>query len=394
MTRQRAWKLAAGFGAAGVIAFLVFSKGEEKKTGVVWPTEGRPVKVLVIPPSQQEMVRAFPGLAEPIREMQLAFRVSGPLDRLPVHVGQFMRRGELIARIDPRDFKVQVETLAAQRKALTAQLKKARLQYRRYSNLYAIKAAPKAALDDARAARDQLAAQVDATSARLEDARNRLADTRLTAPADGYVDRKHVEVFDNVAAQQPVVAFLDVTEIQVTAGIPEELVADTVHLTGFACEFDAYPGRRFPATLKELGRKPRRSNQSYPLTVKLPVPESVPVRPGMAATIHVTLTDGRPAGILVPVAAVVNDAKGRSFVWVYDKNSQTVKRCDVTTGRLTKAGIELQSGIRSGDRVITAGAHFLHAGQRVTVADETWRPLQDRSAETAPEADRSSGKTD
>ncbi len=397
MARQGSKKIlwaGAAICAAGVIAFMLLSNGEEKKSSVVWPTEGRPVKVMEITAPRQEAVRAFPGLAEPIREMQLAFRVSGPLDQLPVDVGQFMRRGTLIARIDPRDFKVQVETLTAQRKALKAQLKKARLQYERYSSLYAIKAAPKAALDDARAARDQLAAQVDATSALLKDARNRLADTRLTAPADGYVDRKYVEVFDNVQAKQPVISFLDVTEIQVTAGIPEELVADTVHLTGFACEFDAYPGRRFPASLKELGRKARLSNQSYPLTVKLPAPDSLPVRPGMAATIYVTLTDGRPAGILVPVTAVVNDAHDKSFVWIYDKGSQTVKRCDVTTGRLTKAGIELLTGISPGDRVVTAGTHFLHAGQPVTVATGKWRPVQDRSAETATEADELSRKTD
>ena len=386
MAKQRSWKgvrIVAGICAAAAIAFMVMSEDEKERRGVVWPTEGRPVNVLEIRPLQQEMVRAFPGVAEPIREMQLAFRVSGPLDRLPVDVGQFVRRGELIARIDPRDFKVRVETLAAQRNALEAQLVNARLQYERYANLYAIDAAPKAALDDARALYDRLQAERDATSARLQDARNRLGDTRLVAPADGYVDQKYVEVFDNVQAKQPVVSFLDVGEVQGTAGIPEGLVSEHVRWTGFVCEFDAYPGRRFPAALKELGRKARTSNQTYPLTVKLPAPDSVLVRPGMAATIHVTLSDGRPAGAVVPVSGVVNDEQGRSFVWLYDNATQTVARRDVTTGRLTSHGIELRAGVQPGDRVVTAGGHFLHAGQRVTVATERWRPLQERSAEPA-----------
>jgi len=379
--RKKLIWIGAGAIAAVVILFFIMRNGGEKRAPITWPIDGRPVKLTTVEPRDGDLVRAFPGIAMPVREVQLAFRVGGPLRDLPVDVGQLIKKGGLIAQIDPRDFEVRVATLKAQHASLKAQLVNARLRYTRYQNLYKTDATAKASLDAAQADHDQLAAQVAAVAAQFEDARNRLADTRLEAPFDGYIDRKFVENYDNVKEKQSIVSFLDCTTIEVIAGVPEELVARGKELQKFFCEFETYPGRRFPAALKELGRKPGAANQAYPLTVKLPAPESLLVKPGMAATLFVMIASSEAAGFVLPVDAVVNDRDNRSFVWIYDATSGTVERRFVTAGQLVAGGIEVLDGIEANEQVVIAGAHYLQPGQKVTPADENWRQQQDRSAE-------------
>jgi len=383
-TRTKKWfRIIAGGIVAVVILFFIMRNGDEKSTSVTWPTDGRPVKLITVEPRDGVLMREFPGIAMPVREVQLAFRVDGPLRDLPVDVGQFVKEGELIAQLDPRDFEVRVATLKAEHASFEAQLVNARLRYTRYQNLYTTDATAKASLDTAQAAHDQLAAQVAAVSAQLDDARNSLADTRLVAPFDGYIDQKFVENYDNVKVRQSIVSFLDCSIIEVTVGVPEELVAEGVRMQQFLCEFDSYPEKSFPAELKELGRKPGSANQAYPLTVTLPAPDSLLVKPGMAATLSIMIEySAGSADFVVPPSAVVNDKDNRSFVWRYDSESGTVEPLFVTVGQLVSGGIEVLDGLAGGEQIVTAGTHFLRSGQKAKTVTENWRQRQDRSAET------------
>jgi RND family efflux transporter MFP subunit len=349
-----------------VILFLLTSScapAEEKKE----TQTGRPVKVLQVKDPDSLRTRAFPAIARETRKVQMAFRVSGPLIDLPVDVGQYVHKGGLIAQIDPRDFTIRVKALEAKLGASRAQRVDAQLQYTRYENLHRKKAVPKAEYDHAKASYDMISAQVDANVQALEAARNALEDTSLRAPFDGYVDFKFVENYDNVLATQPIVTFLDCSVVEVTAGIPEEMVAEGIDFTSYVCSFDAYQGKRFPASLKEIGRKSQPSNQTYPLTVKLSSPESIRVRPGMAATVFVSFSlpdSHRP--VVVPGEAVVNDKNGESYVWIYDPKTGVVHKKFVKVGKLISGGIEVISGLDPGMFVVTAGASLLVPGQKVS----------------------------
>ncbi len=370
--------------AAGA-ALLIFSE-KNSTSGSPWPTDGRPVKTAAVVRSPETASREFPGIARAARQARLAFRVGGPLLDLPVEVGQFVAKGSLIARIDPRDFRVQVDRLTARLAAYEAQLTDARLQYERYKNLLATKSAPQAEYDHARAVYEDLTARAAETRQGLEDARNALGDTRMSAPFNGYVHQKHVETHDNVQAKQPIITFLDCSVIEVTAGIPEEMVSEHISFTGFACTFDAYPGMRTGAQLLELGRKPSPSNQSYPLTVRLSPPDSISIRPGMAATVCVSFTNNEtPAPLSIPVEAVVDDAGGAPFVWIVNAGKSTVEKRSVTPGRLLENGIEITQGLAEGEVVVSAGAHYLHQGQKVAAEQTRWKRYQQRSAAEVPE---------
>lgn len=344
---------------------------------ISWPLEGRPVKVARVAPAPREITRAFPGIVQERRETQLAFRVGGPIEALPIDIGVRVRQGDLIAQIDRRDFTVRVGTLEARLAALQARQAEARLQLTRYENLYQVNAVQKSELDHARANHDSLAAQAAATRHELQAARNALQDTSLQAPFDAYVNDMHVERYDTVRAGQPVVSLLDCADMEVTAGLPEELAAADVRLESFAVSCDAYPGVRVPATLKEFGRKARQSNQTYPLTLRFSMPPGHDVRPGMAATVHVTCSrPGRAASIVVPVTALTNDRTGAAHVWLYDPGAGRVHRQPVCTGGLTGQGVEILEGLSDGELVVVAGTHYLQPGLAVSVLTESWQQKQ------------------
>ncbi|MFA7014055.1 MAG: efflux RND transporter periplasmic adaptor subunit, partial [Desulfobacterales bacterium] len=360
------------------------------------------------------------------REVKLSFRVSGPVQALPVKIGQHVHRGEMIARIDPRDYQLAIRrleaaldeagaNLAAMRHgarkqdilALNAKLSAAKakqteatLMYRRYEALYKEKAVAKAVLDNANSSFEAAAAQteaitqelekarqgarqeeIDAMNARmsgirsqLNQARNALSDTVLSAPFSGYISQKLIENFETVRAGQPIVLFLDVSQIEVTVGIPEELVVQKSAFQDFFCEFDTYPGKRFAAVLKEIGKKPRPSNQTYPVTVTIqPGADTARLQPGMAATLRFSVpSEKKHRPIILPVEAVVNEGGKTSFVWIYDPETFSVSSRPVTLGQMLTDGIEIIEGLEPDQWVVIAGASYLKP-------DETVRAVQSRT---------------
>jgi len=344
-------------------------KAEEKKEPSV-----KYVKVLKIGEQSGSKTQSFPGMSQAVREVKLAFRVSGPLCRLPVDTGQYVKKGELIAEIDPRDYRVNVNAVKAQLNVLKAQFVESELQYNRYKNLYAQQAAEKAVYDRVKAGYESLKAQVAATVEKLQTAENALFDTKLLAPFSGYVDTKHVENYDNVKAKASIVSFLDCSSIEVVTGVPEELLAEGIDLTEFSCSFDAYKDKSFKADFKELGRKPQKSNQTYPLTVILKDNDSKMIKPGMAAAISVTFkNENEKEFICIPNTSLVSLNKDENYVFIYEDKSKTVKKQKVLIGKLTSRGVEIKSGLLPGQVIVTAGAGFLNDNQKV-------KPLPDASS--------------
>ncbi len=351
------------------IFFVSCSKEkEEKKAPSV-----KYVKVLKIEAQSGLRTQSFPGMSQAVREIKLAFRVGGPLVRLPVDIGQYLKKGELIAEIDPRDYRVNVNAVKAQLNVLKAQLVESELTFNRYKNLYAQQAAEKAVYDRVKAGYESLKAQVDATAEKLQAAENALLDTKLRAPFSGYVDTKYVENYDNVQAKDPIVSFLDCSSIEVVTGVSEELLAEGIDLIGFTCSFDAYPDKLFEAELKELGRKPQETNQTYLLTVILKDNDSKIIKPGMAASISVAFKNRDVKQIIcIPNTALVSMNKDENYVYIYEAENISVKKQKVLIGKLTTGGVEIKSGLNPGQLIVTAGAAFLTNNQKV-------KPLPDSS---------------
>ncbi len=349
-------------GLISALALAGCSESEAIKIGEA--QGGRPVKTVTLAGGDQKTAWRFPGAVRSLRDVELSFRVGGPVVAITVDRGQKVRKGAVIARIDRRDFEVAVKTLAANLAVSRAQLKEAEHQYRRYETLSAQNAAAQATFDGIIAAYEVAKASVDASGKRLEEAKNSLNDTVLIAPFDGYIHRKYIDSHETVAQGQPVVSLVDLDHLEVEVAIPEGMLPIIREVGSIACQFDALPGETVSATVKEVSKTPNPSNRSYPLYLTLNGNDDHRIRPGMASEVTLTAR-GRQVGFLVPETAVVNTSQASTFVWVVDEKEMSVRQVPVHLLGMAQSGLRVDGALEEGMRVIAAGARGLTEGRKV-----------------------------
>ncbi|MBT8477920.1 MAG: efflux RND transporter periplasmic adaptor subunit [Gemmatimonadetes bacterium] len=300
----------------------------------------------------------FPGTVQAAERAEMSFRVAGPLVGFPVNEGDQVSRGQLLARIDPRDYRIAVTEAKAA-------FDQANSDADRYQRLYEREAIPLAELEVRLSRRD-------VAQARYEQARADLRDTELRAPFAGQIGRTYVENFEDVRARELVLSLHQMDNIEVVINVPEAIMASVRQgrAPSIAVLFDVAPEQPYTARIKEFAVSADPQTQTFAVTVTLPQPQDINVLPGMTATVGVTGTlDVDAAGsepLTVPAAAVFSDEEGASNLWVVDEAAETVHRRPVRVGSVTGTeGIVVLEGLEPGERVVTAGVQFLREGQQI-----------------------------
>lgn len=337
----------------------------------------RPVKAFQIPSITEFVRHSLPGRAKATQEVDLAFRVAGPLIEFPVKVGDEVDEGELVARIDPRDFEVNLNLAKGKLDNARAASVRAASEYQRELNI--LKQDPGAtsqtAVDRKREERDRAQANIRSFAAEVEAAEDRLSYTFLRAPFDGNVVRTYVENFESVQIKQPILRILDDSSIEMVVNVPENSISLVPYVENISAIFDAFPDVEIPAKVKEIGREASITTRTYPVTLIMEQPENVKILPGMAGKVF-----GKPPRnidqelieIEIPVSAVFTDeASDNTFVWLINEKSLTVKKQKVEVGRLSDRGIRILSGLNRGEWVATAGVNYLFEGQKVRLLESS-----------------------
>jgi len=325
---------------------------EDKKPEVI-----RPVKTMIIKGNMQNRSYSFPGMVRAAKRAILSFKVSGPLVSLPVEEGEQVKKGDLIAQIQKRDFLNAVEEARAR-------YREAKQQFSRYKELYAKKQVSRADFDRYRAARD-------VTMAQLQDALNALRDTTLRASFDGVISKRYVENFQKVRAKDPIVNLQDISVIEILVNVPELFIAGIRNPgdSSFIARFESIPNLSFPLTIKEFSTEADPATQTYQVVFTMNQPEEAHILPGMTATvISTTRKSGNEASqeILVPADAVLDAPGDHPYVWLFDQKTGTARKKEVKIGSLEDSGsIRILDGLSPGDLLIIAGVTKLEDGQKV-----------------------------
>ncbi len=356
--------------------FLIFLQGCEKEQ-VAEKKVVRPIKAMMVTDAVQFRQRQFPGTAKATQEIDLSFRVSGPLITLPVNIGDEVIEGDVIARIDPRDYEVNVRNNRGQLDQAKAVLTRAEADYKRLRNVYATDpgAVSEAAVDQARQNRDSGRANVQSLGASLATAKDRLSYTHLKSPFDGIVVNKYVENFEDVRPKQAVVRIVDDSHIEMIISIPENLISLVPQARNIEVVFDAFPDRKIPAEIKEIGAEASKTTRTYPVTLIMEQPDDINILPGMAGKATGEGAENGEAsgqrGKPVPVNAIFSpDDIEKTYVWIIDEKSKLVTKREVTTGKLTDYGILVTAGLDAGDWIASAGVHILREGVEVRILEE------------------------
>lgn len=353
------------------LAVLMLSscgKEEEEATPII-----RPVRYQQVFSTGGSRVRAFSGITRAGLESRLSFKVSGTVNRLAVEVGDRVESGAPIAGIDPKDYRLQVEEAEAALRRQEAQKRNASANYERTRSLYENGHTSLTELDGARAAFETAQAAVRAAEKSLELARSQLNYTTLSAPVEGSIASVNVELNENVQPGQVVVVLTSGSQPEVEVSVPEVLIAGIKAGSDVTVTLDAVPGKRFPATVTEVGVSATGMASTFPVTARLK--EADPgIRPGMAAEVSFSFdsADGTNR-IFVPPVAVGEDRNGRFVFVVRDvaEGMGTAVRTAVQVGELTGDGLEITKGLQDGDLLVTAGVNKLVDGQQVRLLTRT-----------------------
>jgi RND family efflux transporter MFP subunit len=296
------------------------------------------------------VMRSFPGQVRAIDQSEMSFEVAGVLVELPVKEGQAVTKGQMLARLDDRDYKSAV--LAA-----TAKRNEAKLQFERAATLVKAQAISQAEYDTKKAFYDVAQAEFDKAS-------KAVADTIMRAPFDGQVSSLLVDNHKAVQAKQVIMNVKDLKRLDVVVYVSERalLSAQTGTTTRMVAVFEDLPGKEFPVTIREFATDPDPATKTYAVKLTLQNPDPR-ILPGMTAAVRL---EGRRAGgaMLVPAGAVVNDGSGAPYVWVVDPAMKVVRRT-VGVGALSGDEIAIESGLASGETIAVSGAHFLREGMQV-----------------------------
>ena len=413
----------------GSVLYLQYQKSLQK---VALPEPDQAiVRVFTVGQTNESDLRTFPGFAKEARRTKASFRVPGELCELNATLGAAVNQDDVLAKLDPRDFELAVErleyslteanavytalktgaraedvaSLKSQLEAAKSSEETAKVQFERMSNLLQSQTASKAMYDKAKmdydvakAARESLENQLEkaTTGARPEEieaaeakiagiktslktAKNALEDTVLKAPFDGVIVQKFVENHEVIIPGQAIIELSDSQQIEVSISIPESVLIREKDFDQerFVCSFEAFPGKSFPAKIKEIGSSIQLGRQSYPMTLTVSLPDNddpdfVLVRPNMAATVTLAFKRNNPyfvipqSSMVAPPADSKDVDKGNTAqVMLYDANTSTVTAQTITIHQIRPEGVEVESGLKPGDVIVSAGARFLESGQKV-----------------------------
>ena len=299
--------------------------------------------------------RDFAGMATADDAVNLAFKISGQILSVDVSKGDYVKKGELLARLDPRDVELQK---AADR----SQFERAKSQYERMQRLLDHEAVSQQEYESARAQ------YVQAQSA-YENSKDLLSETNLRAPFGGVIERTYVDTYQRVQSGQTILRLVNPMSTTVEFTMPEKslplLFDSTIR---FSVTFDNIPNRQFVARLDTYA-KTSSDASGFPVSLKIERGEAERYRisPGMTCQVmmHTQGKGVRQSTLVVPLSAIYAPASGGEYVWRVTSDGR-VKLSPVTLGEVYgRDMVSITSGLAAGAEIVTAGVYKLRDGDSV-----------------------------
>ncbi|MES2682880.1 MAG: efflux RND transporter periplasmic adaptor subunit [Pseudomonadota bacterium] len=322
----------------------------------------RPVRTLTVGATPTTAINTYAGEVRARYESTLAFRVAGKLVAREVDVGQAVKAGQVLARLDPKDLQLGDAAAQAQVAAAQSQFTVTKNDLERVSGLFAKGYASKGELDRFTTQYEAAKAQLEAVKAQRDQIANQASYSTLTADADGVVTAVLAESGTVVAAGQPVVQLARDGDIEIAAAIPEDRVNSVRE--GMAVQVSLWAGgdKSYPGTIRELASAADPLTRTYALRVSVPqAPAEMKLR--MTASVAIPLT-GLPDLIHIPSPSMVTQG-GKAGVWLVEPKSSVVQFRAVDFVGVEANEVLVGSGLKPGDLVVTAGAAYLREGQKV-----------------------------
>jgi membrane fusion protein, multidrug efflux system len=317
-------------------------------------TEAIPVMIRAVGHVGRPGYVALSGDVEGAKMANIGFMVPGKVATVGPKEGDFVRAGQVLATLDPRDYELNLELASAQRA-------RAEDEHARAKQMFAQKGI---------AANDFNKAEIGLRMARAQEAMvvKKVEDTRLLSPLSGVVARRQIEVGEQSGPGYPIFTIIQIDPAQVRAGVPEAHIGSVRIGQKTTVIIPSLGNRSFEGRVRQVGVAADPASRTY--TAKIEVPNSRGVlKPGMIAEIRIEGSD-KVEALTIPAEAIVRDGAGVTRVFVYNDEDKRVYARRVDIGQAYGQEVEVRSGLSPDEQIVVGGQHRIREGSRVTAQVE------------------------
>ncbi|MBR8844277.1 MULTISPECIES: efflux RND transporter periplasmic adaptor subunit [Pseudoalteromonas] len=347
------------------VIFLLFGSvvllvGCEQAQPDVQKQVSRPVKLFAVEQTATSSTYRYPGSVSSVKETILAFEVPGKVIDLHIKEGDFVKKGTVLAELDDRDYKAQLDSAKSDLSVVNA-------DYQRYKKALKANAVTAQTLQQAKR-------NLDVALSAFNQADKALMETKLIAPFSGRIVTRDIEPFATVHAKQPIMQINSEAGYEMVVSVPESIWAQGERVKSAAdinlenqlvVSLSAFPDERFEGTITEFSGQADTVTRTYKVRVAFSVPDNVSVSSGMTGHAIYTELNEQKNTLLIPLDAVVGNSDNSAFVWLYDQIQGKVTKQPITVGNITDKTAHVVSGLKSGDVIAVSGVHSLYDGYPV-----------------------------
>jgi len=324
----------------------------------------RAVRVITVASDSAGMSHEYAAEIRARTESRLGFRVGGKITERLVDVGDMVKAGQVLMRLDPQDAALNLAAYSAQADSAESRLAKDSADLTRAEELFRKKFISQAELDQNRMLVRQSTAQLHSANAQRQMAANQRGYTELRAEHAGVVTAIYAEAGQTVGVSQAVLSISEAGEREIVVSVPESRVAELKPGRAMKVMSWTRPDKIYAARLRELAPDTDSVTRTYIARATILEPDDN-LRLGMTATLNLTDVEGETA-IRLPLTAITD--QGKPTVWVVDPKSERVRQRAVKLLAVEEDTALVVGGLQEGEKVVTAGVHMLHADQKVRVA--------------------------
>jgi RND family efflux transporter MFP subunit len=327
----------------------------------------RAIKTVTVTEQASGKIRKFSGVVEAADSSSISFEVSGNVREVRVDVGDKIKKGQVLARMDTRTFKLNVKGAEAGVGRAKVELADKHNDLDRFLriNKQDPGAVSQASIDQSQAAVDSAVKNIQFAKSQLKLAQRDLEKTVLRAPFDGVIANRYVDPFTEVTRGKKLFDVYENTGMEVAISIPEDAIDDIYMEQKGKIRFAVIADKTYQGVVTEISKVAGTAN-AFP--IKLTVEDvDERIRPGMTAQVTLELADTAEESVyLIPISAMVQRGDAtKGWVFVYDPSTSTVRKTSVEGTSVRQNDAVISGGVQAGDIIAVAGVSFLEDGQKV-----------------------------
>jgi len=313
-----------------------------------------------------------------LQTVDVAPRTNGRLLTVSVQMGDPVRRGQIIGKIEDREIVEQVSQAEASQQVSKATIRQreadlnvAKLNFERSKNLFERQLLAKQALDDAESRYLAADAQIDLSKAQLAQAEARLQELRInlqntvvTSPVDGFVGKRNVDPGAMVSQNTPIASVVDISKLKMVVNVVEKDIRLVTVGDSGDVDVDAYPGEKFHGRIARVAPVLDPATRTATMEIEI-ANNDKRLKPGMYARVSLTVEE-RKGTLVAPKTAVI-DFENKRGVWMANDDNRA-RFVPVQLGIEDTDRVEILGGLKDGDKIVTTGATAVRNNDQLVVA--------------------------